>query len=223
MPPPRHEHKILHALADHLHIAGHHTKSAAQVVKAKGAGVATHLHEDAAVAKLFLTDSEFRGEKMDKLSAVAHKNGALIKAEVGESEEMTQLLWKYAHPPHELTAEEIEKVEDQLKDIAKGVPALAIFLLPGGGLILPLLAMVLPFSLLPTSFLEAEEEQVLAKEHEELLLRAASSMSLLDQAVLEDVGDVAATPAGAQDPLEQADAAFGLAALTAPKKPEAGA
>jgi len=27
----------------------------------------------------------------------------------------------------------------------------------------------------------------------------------------------------AQDPLEQADAAFGLAALTAPKKPEAGA
>ena len=37
-------------------------------------------------------------------------------------------------------------------DVAKSIPALAIFALPGGGILLPILIKVLPFNILPSSF-----------------------------------------------------------------------
>jgi hypothetical protein len=37
-------------------------------------------------------------------------------------------------------------------DVAKAVPALAIFAAPGGMLLLPILAKLLPFSLLPSAW-----------------------------------------------------------------------
>jgi hypothetical protein len=40
----------------------------------------------------------------------------------------------------------------QLIDVAKAIPALAIFAAPGGMLLLVALAKVLPFNLLPSSF-----------------------------------------------------------------------
>ena len=51
-----------------------------------------------------------------------------------------------------LTAEERGKVRAQLIDLAKAVPALAIFAAPGGMLLLPLLAKLLPFNLLPSAW-----------------------------------------------------------------------
>jgi hypothetical protein len=50
--------------------------------------------------------------------------------------------------------EEKQKVQDQLMDIAKTIPTLAIFALPGGGILLPILIKVLPFNILPSSFQE---------------------------------------------------------------------
>ncbi|MBI3992965.1 MAG: hypothetical protein HY342_06805, partial [Candidatus Lambdaproteobacteria bacterium] len=47
---------------------------------------------------------------------------------------------------------ERRKVNDQMLDILKTIPALAIFALPGGGLMLPILIRLLPFNLLPSSF-----------------------------------------------------------------------
>ena len=60
------------------------------------------------------------------------------------------LLMKSAHSP--LSAQEKRKVRQQLFDIMKTIPALAIFALPGGGIALPLLIKLLPFNLLPSSF-----------------------------------------------------------------------
>ena len=40
----------------------------------------------------------------------------------------------------------------QLIDLAKAVPALAIFAAPGGLLLLPLLAKLLPFNVLPSAW-----------------------------------------------------------------------
>ena len=53
-----------------------------------------------------------------------------------------------------LSAEERRKVREQLMDIAKSIPALAIFALPGGGILLPVLIKVLPFNILPSAFAE---------------------------------------------------------------------
>ena len=43
-------------------------------------------------------------------------------------------------------------MKEQLIDLAKAVPALAIFAAPGGMVLLPLLAKLLPFDVLPSSF-----------------------------------------------------------------------
>ncbi|MGY8932878.1 MAG: LETM1 domain-containing protein [Flavobacteriales bacterium] len=53
----------------------------------------------------------------------------------------------------ELSSDEKDKVKDQLLDICKSVPSLTIFLIPGGGLLLPLLVKYIP-SLLPSAFNE---------------------------------------------------------------------
>jgi hypothetical protein len=53
----------------------------------------------------------------------------------------------------ELSYEEKKKVKKQLLDICKSVPSLTIFLLPGGGLLLPLLIKFIP-QLLPSAFNE---------------------------------------------------------------------
>ena len=55
--------------------------------------------------------------------------------------------------------EEKQKVQNQLMDIVKTIPALAIFALPGGGILLPILIKVLPFNILPSSFQEEPESR----------------------------------------------------------------
>jgi hypothetical protein len=47
-------------------------------------------------------------------------------------------------------------VKAQLIDLAKVVPALAIFAAPGGMLLLPLLSKLLPFNILPSSWAQAK-------------------------------------------------------------------
>jgi hypothetical protein len=51
----------------------------------------------------------------------------------------------------ELTPEESKKVQEQLLDIFKSIPSLAIFMLPGGALLLPLVIKFIP-KLLPSAF-----------------------------------------------------------------------
>jgi hypothetical protein len=78
---------------------------------------------------------------------------ALIQ-EIRETGELAQLLTKSTRST--LTPEEWQKVRTQLMDVAKSVPSLAIFSLPGGIVLLPLLLKLLPFDLRPSSFQFAE-------------------------------------------------------------------
>ena len=68
-----------------------------------------------------------------------------------ETGELAQLLAR-ASAGASLTPQEKAKVRQQLIDVAKTIPALAIFAAPGGLLLLPLLVKLLPFNLLPSSF-----------------------------------------------------------------------
>ena len=80
-----------------------------------------------------------------------HKNKLRLGKEIRESKELFSLLTKSTHK--KLTSEEKKKVKEQLLDICKSVPALAVFMLPGGALLLPLLIKLIP-DILPSSFRE---------------------------------------------------------------------
>lgn len=79
------------------------------------------------------------------------RNKNRLLKELSESGELLLLLGESSY--RELNKEEKHKVKDQLLDICKSVPSLAIFLVPGGSLLLPLLVKYIP-SLLPSAFAE---------------------------------------------------------------------
>ena len=75
--------------------------------------------------------------------------------EIKESGELMQLLAQST--TKDLSKEEKKKVKKQLLDICKTIPSLTIFLLPGGGLLLPILIKFIP-QLLPSAFNENLED-----------------------------------------------------------------
>jgi hypothetical protein len=77
------------------------------------------------------------------------RNKDRLARELEESGELLVLLSQST--VRDLSAEEKNKVKDQLLDICKTVPSLTIFLLPGGTILLPLLVKFIP-KLLPSSF-----------------------------------------------------------------------
>ena len=95
------------------------------------------------------------GEATDRVTETVTRlltdNLDAIVTEVRQTGELGQLLAKAA-AGKALSGEEKAKVRVQLVDLAKAVPALAIFAAPGGMLLLPLLARLLPFSLLPSAW-----------------------------------------------------------------------
>jgi len=88
---------------------------------------------------------------VEKVTVAVTENLAAVVTEIRETGELGQLLAKAA-AGGKLTGEEKQKVKAQLIDVAKAVPALAIFAAPGGLLLLPLLAKLLPFNMLPSSW-----------------------------------------------------------------------
>lgn len=88
---------------------------------------------------------------MEKVATTVSDNLEAIVTEIKQTGELGQLLAKAA-AGKTLSAEEKRKVRAQLIDLAKAVPALAIFAAPGGMLLLPLLAKLLPFSVLPSAW-----------------------------------------------------------------------
>ncbi len=93
----------------------------------------------------------FTEQVMDRVATAVTENLEAIVTEMKETGELGQLLAKAA-AGRQLTREERSKVKAQLLDLAKAVPALAIFAAPGGALLLPLLAKLLPFNVLPSAW-----------------------------------------------------------------------
>jgi len=91
------------------------------------------------------------GENLkERATLVVRKNMKRIVNEIHETQDLYTLLIKSTQSS--LSPEEKMRVKNQLSDILKTIPALAIFALPGGGILLPVLIKLLPFNLLPSSF-----------------------------------------------------------------------
>jgi hypothetical protein len=88
---------------------------------------------------------------IDEIKVLLQKNKIRLAKELKESKVAVSLIKKSTHS--RLTDEEKEKVKSQLLDICKSIPALAVFLLPGGALLLPLLIKLIP-DILPSAFRE---------------------------------------------------------------------
>ncbi len=79
------------------------------------------------------------------------RNKKRLTKEITESKELMVLLGQST--VRELSLEEKQKLKKQLLDVCKTIPSLAIFILPGGSLLLPLLVKLIP-QLLPSAFNE---------------------------------------------------------------------
>ena len=94
-------------------------------------------------------------QTIDEIKGLLHKNKLRLYQELSQSKEAMYLIKKSTHTT--LTEEEKLKVKTQLLDICKGIPALAVFMLPGGTLLLPLLLKLIP-DILPSAFKEDPTE-----------------------------------------------------------------
>ncbi|MBS2022498.1 MAG: hypothetical protein JST92_08815, partial [Deltaproteobacteria bacterium] len=83
-----------------------------------------------------------------RIQAAVDDNLDRVMQEIRETGELTDLLRKAASGTT-LTQAEREKVRHQLLDLARAIPALAVFAAPGGALLLPILIKLLSFKLLP--------------------------------------------------------------------------
>lgn len=94
---------------------------------------------------------QFYNNTQDNIGKLVSRNKTRLIKELSESKELVKLLRKSTQS--DLTFEEKKKVKKQLLDICKTIPSLTIFLLPGGGLLLPVLIKFIP-QLLPSAFNE---------------------------------------------------------------------
>jgi hypothetical protein len=88
---------------------------------------------------------------VDRVSTAVTENLGAVATEIRETGELGFLLTKAA-AGQRLTGEEKKKIRAQLIDLAKVVPALALFAAPGGSILLPLLVKLLPFNVLPSAW-----------------------------------------------------------------------
>ncbi|WP_299522080.1 LETM1-related biofilm-associated protein [Winogradskyella sp.] len=83
------------------------------------------------------------------VSKLIKRNSKRLIKELSESKEAMWLLAQSTQ--RNLTDEEQKKIQSQLIDIFKSIPSLAIFMLPGGMILLPLFVKFIP-KLLPSAF-----------------------------------------------------------------------
>lgn len=88
-----------------------------------------------------------------RMSKVLIRNKDKLIIELKESKELISLVRKSMK--EELNETEKQAVKDQFFDIVRSVPALAIFMLPGGALLLPIILKVIP-ELIPSAFRDNE-------------------------------------------------------------------
>ena len=91
-----------------------------------------------------------------KLKRSVRDNLDKIYQEITETKELYELLLKWS-TEGSLTAREQSAVKTQLLDICKTIPALAVFLVPFGSVLLALLIKYLPFNILPDAFSDSSQ------------------------------------------------------------------
>ena len=91
----------------------------------------------------------FYDNSSQMVSKLISRNSKRLHKELTESKELMLLISQST--VRDLSEEEQKKVQDQLLDVFKSIPSLAIFMLPGGALLLPLVVKFIP-KLLPSAF-----------------------------------------------------------------------
>ncbi len=128
--------------------------------------VTNYLHENedlihqSTLSKIF---NSFEKHVIKKVTNLVKSNKDKILKELNETKNMGSLMMKWKKG-EKLSDEEKSAFQTQLFDILKTIPALGIFLLPGGTILLPVLSKILPFNILPSSF--AKEQKGTEKEKE---------------------------------------------------------
>ena len=85
----------------------------------------------------------------ERWSKILGRSKDKLAAELSQSKELVGLIAKSTNS--DLNKEEKEKVKKQFKDLAKTIPSLTLFLLPGGSLLLPIILKIIP-DLVPSAF-----------------------------------------------------------------------
>jgi len=93
--------------------------------------------------------SNFYENSSQLVTKLIRRNSKRIVKEIKQSKELMLLITKSTHS--DLSKEEQKKLQAQLIDVLKTIPSLAIFMLPGGAILLPIFAKLIP-NLLPSSF-----------------------------------------------------------------------
>lgn len=98
----------------------------------------------------------FYNNSSKMVNKLISRNSKRLYKELLDSKELMVLLTQST--VRDLKPEEQKKVQEQLLDIFKSIPSLAIFLLPGGAILLPLVVKFIP-KLLPSAFDENRIEE----------------------------------------------------------------
>lgn len=86
---------------------------------------------------------------LEQAKEILQKNKKRLQQELLESKETLLLIKKSTHS--KLTESEKKQIKEQVLDICKSIPAFAVFMLPGGAILLPLLVKLIP-DILPSAF-----------------------------------------------------------------------
>jgi len=96
-----------------------------------------------------------RGRMLGRLQRALGENAGLIVQEIRRTGDLAELLMRAASGER-LPPEDWRRVRARLLDVVRSIPALAIFSLPGGAVLLPLVFRMLPDGLKPRAFAERD-------------------------------------------------------------------
>jgi hypothetical protein len=96
-----------------------------------------------------------RERMLGRLQRAIGENTGLIVQEIRRTGDLAELLVRAASGER-LPAEDWRRVRARLLDVVRNIPALAIFSLPGGAVLLPLVFRMLPDGLKPRAFAERD-------------------------------------------------------------------
>ncbi|MBI3134861.1 MAG: hypothetical protein HYZ14_09340 [Bacteroidetes bacterium] len=85
----------------------------------------------------------------DRWAKILGRSKDKLALELSQSKELVSLIAKSAKS--DLSKDEKEKLKKQFKDLARTIPSLGLFLLPGGSLLLPIILKIIP-DLVPSAF-----------------------------------------------------------------------
>jgi hypothetical protein len=139
------EQHYLHRLCDDLELKNEFVK---QSIRSVNHFYTLHKNDIALLSSKNIVKT-FYDNSTRMVRLLISRNSRRLQKELKQSKDLMVLLSKST--VRDLTENEQKRVQEQLLDVFKSIPSLAIFILPGGALLLPLFVKLIP-KLLPSAF-----------------------------------------------------------------------